>query len=158
MCCSFFFIMALCRFLIVCIVAVVWNHYIHKAAQDATGDPSSDVCIVKRLLCISFCQIFKEEILYSEQGGGWGGEDKEMRSHICEINLLHNANYFNAHFLYSLRLPLTACGLISMERTSRRSSAEIQRNPIQSDVYGCSTAPWWNASVLLSCSAKHAKY
>lgn len=53
---------------------------------------------------------------------GGGGEDKEMRSHICKINLLHSANYFNAHFLYSLRLPLTACGLISMERSSRRSN------------------------------------
>lgn len=141
----FFFVMALRRFLIVCIVAVVWNHYIHKAAQDATGDPSSDVCIVKRLLCISFCQIIKEEILYSERGVG-GGEDKEMRSHMCKINLLHSANYFNAHFLFSLRLPLTACGLISMERSSRRSSAEIQSS------LTCMVAPQRLDEMPLFCS------
>lgn len=42
--------------------AVTFTHP-RCAVQDATGDPSSDITIVRRLLCISCCQIFKEEIL-----------------------------------------------------------------------------------------------
>lgn len=43
--------------------AELWHWHIHRAVQDATGDPSSDITFVRMSLCLSGCQICREEIL-----------------------------------------------------------------------------------------------
>lgn len=59
----------------ICTVATLWHSHIYGAGQDAIDYPSWDITIVRRLLWISCCQIFKEEMLQ-----GWSVGKQMLKS------------------------------------------------------------------------------